>query len=364
MPLKLHVVVHGAGPAFIREPGCPCARCAEPQLPEHPSPQDMADLLAWVRQAHTAASLVIEQDGVAIDHTLIDIGMGVMNNLALPTPAHNQPISRLLVTHGHLDHIAGLDGLTHSLEKARQAGDFAAGEQPWPLPVFTTRHTWQNYIGPNPDNPAKGGFMRWSHERMQFEDLTDAALSLSAVELHPALLVTPIPAEHLAGSVNYLFEFWPSGSQTQGDPIRVACCWDLHHFPAGQPGNFWKGVELDPLSGALAEKMRDLSLLLIEMTHWRPGPGHISFEGEPDGYGVRDLITAWQPEATRIMHYSGWNDRHLPDGTWTRGEAATRNVNPATGPVSDHHLRRALHAALDAPSNIDIAQPAMTLTFG
>jgi hypothetical protein len=371
MSLTLHIVIHGAGPAFIREVGCPCVRCAEPALPEQPAPQDLADLLAWARQAHTAASLVIEADGVVIDHTLIDCGMGVMNNLAaLPTPARNQPIHRILFTHGHFDHIAGLDGLMWSMDAARIAGDFAADEQPWPLPIWTTRHTWERYIGPNPADPADGGFLRRNHERLSFTDLTDAALGLAAMELHPALLVTPIPAEHLDGGVNFLFEFWPSGSQAEGDPIRVACCWDLIRYPAGRPKEYWQDVQLDPFSGPLFNLLHGADLVLIEMTNWRRGWGHITFEprpaqddGTPASYGVRDLITAWEPGATRIVHYSGWGDRLQPDHTWLRGEAAAHNVNPASGPVSDRQLRRALHAALGS-IDIDIAQPGMTLTFG
>lgn len=376
MPLKLHVVVHGAGPAFIRQPGCPCVRCAEPELPDAPTPRDLADLLAWVRQAHTSASLVIEEDGNAIDHTLVDIGMGVMNNLAaLPTPARNQPISRVLITHGHLDHIAGLDGLLHALENGRQAGDFTRDEQPWPLPIFTTRHTWQHFIGPNPTNPVEAGMLqRSATNRLRFTDVTDAALELAALELHPALLVTPIPAEHLAGGVNYLFEFWPSGQQAEGQAIRVALCWDLLAFPAGRATDFWQEVQLEPASDPLRERMRDLDLLLVEMTNWRTRKGHICFESSPappemergnaNTYGVRDLVELWQPHATRIVHYSGWNDRQLADGTWQGGEAAAHNVNPANGPVSDRHLRRAMRAALGETVDIDIAQPGMVLSFG
>ena len=366
MSLKLHVVVHGAGPAFIREPGCPCVRCAEPQLSAKPAPQDVADLLAWARQAHTAVSLVIEDHGIAVDHTLVDCGMGVVNNLAaLATPAQGQPVTRALITHGHLDHIAGLDGLLHSLDKARQAGDFSADEQPLPLPIYTTRRTWQRYLGPNPEQPDDGGMLRRAPDKLRFVDVTDAARNLTPIELHPALAVTPIPAEHLDGGVNYLCEFWPEGQLGQGRMVRVGLCWDLWAFPAGRPADYWQGIALDPLSGKLHERMRDLDLLLVEMTNWRPGKGHISFEGDPQvGYGVRDLIVAWQPKQTRIVHYSGWDDRRQPDGTWLTGEAAAHNGNPAQGPVSDRHLRRALRAATDAAMTIDIAQPGMVVAFG
>ena len=373
MPLKLHVVIHGAGPAFMRQPGCPCVRCAEPVLPESPTPRDVADLLAWARQAHTAASLVIEEDGLAIDHTLVDIGMGVMQNLAaLPTPARNQPISRVLITHGHLDHIAGLDGLVHSLANGLEAGDFTAAEQPWPLPVYTTRHTWQRYIGPNADDPTNAGMLHRSANRMAHVDVTDAALGLAALELHPALLVTPIPAEHLDGGVNYLFEFWPSGQQGDGPSLRIALCWDLLAYPAGQSTDFWQEVQLDPAADPLLNRMHDVDLLVVEMTNWRTRKGHICFEGAPTPtaeatlphYGVRDLIDLWQPQATRIVHYAGWNDRQQADGTWHNGEATAHNVNPANGPVSDRHLRRAMRAALGETVDIDIAQAGMVMTFG
>ncbi len=366
MALKLHVVIHGAGPAFVREPGCPCVRCAEPQLSHKPSPQDVADLLAWARGAHTSASLVIEDDGIAVDHTLVDCGMGVMNNLAaLATPAKGQPVSRVLITHGHLDHIAGLDGLLHSLKKAREAGDFTEDEQPLPLPLYTTRRTWERYLGPSPEHPEDAGILHRAHEHLRFTDVTEAARDLTPLALHPALEVTPIPAEHLDGGVNYLCAFWPSGQRGRGAALRVGLCWDLWAFPAARPTDYWAGITLDPRAGTLHERMAGLDLLLVEMTNWRPAGGHISLEGDLQvGYGVRDLIAVWGPQRTRIMHYSGWNDRQGADGAWLRGEAAARNGNPAQGPVSDRHLRRALSAAQPEGATVDIGQAGMTLTLG
>jgi hypothetical protein len=364
MTLTLHVVLHGTGPAFIRMPGCPCARCAEPIIPAKPKPQDLADLLAWARQAHTAASLVIERDGVATDHTLVDCGMGVVNNLAaLPTPARNQPIHRVLLTHSHLDHMAGLDGLLHALSLGRRAKDFAQGEQPWPLPVFATTTTYRRAMALITDQPQGPGTVRHT-------DITAAARDLRPIALHPALRVTPIPVEHFHDSVNFLCEFWPSGTIGDGPAIRVALCWDMLAFPAGNTEDVWQGVALDPHAGRLHGLMRELDLLAIEMTNWRPAGGHIAFEGgaykksgAPTGYGVRDLLAWWQPKKTRIVHYSGWNDRQAPDGSWLGGGAVTRNANPANGPVSDRDLRRALHAVLGPEFAIDLAQPGQVISL-
>lgn len=373
MPLKLHVVIHGAGPAFMRQPGCPCVRCAEPVIPATPTQQDFIDLLAWSRQAHTAASLVIERDGLAVDHTLVDCGMGVMQNLAaLPTPARDQPITRVLLTHGHLDHVAGLDGLVHTLQMARTAGDFTADEQPWPLPVWSTRRTWANLTANAADQPTASGIMRGVAGEIRHHDLTEAALRLDEIPLHPALTVTPIPVEHYQDSVNYLFTFWPAGQVGDGDPVRVALCWDLLAFPAHRKGEVWQQTDLHPQADPLLSMLRGVDFLAVEMTTWRPAPmGHISFEGgitkktrEPTGYGVRDLLAWWQPKHARIVHYSGWDDRKLSDGTWQSGEAAAHNVNPATGPVSDKHLRRALRAALGAEHDVDIAHAGNVFTFG
>src|SRR5579884_253931 len=217
MSLKLHVVFHGAEPAFMRMPGCPCVRCREPEPPPNPTQRDFAHLLAWLRQAHTSASLVVEQDGVVVDHTLVDVGMGVVNNLvALPTPARGQPVTRLLLTHGHMDHIGGLDGLLYSLELARRSGDLAPDAQPWPLPIYATRLTWQRCVGPNPEDPTHPGHFYQNSHQMAHVDITDAARSLTPIALHPALSVTPIPVEHYHDSVNYLFTFWPSGRQGEG----------------------------------------------------------------------------------------------------------------------------------------------------
>ena len=366
MALKLHVVVHGSGASTLRDPGCPCPRCVEPVLPASPSPQDYGDLLAWVRQANTSVSLVIEEDGVAIDHTLVDCGLGVVSNLAaLPTPARGQPVTRVLLTHGHMDHIGGLPVLLFSLQKARMADDFAPAEQPWPLPIFATRRTWRERVGADPGDPARGGILRGDLDALHYTDLTEAARDLIPIALHPALQAWAIPAEHVLDSVNFRFAFWPSGIAGQGPVLRFACCWDLDHFPTGSAGEAWDGIMLNPAEGPLRDLMQDLDLLLIEMTNWRPRAGHLSFERDEAGGrpGVRDLLEWWQPRMTRIMHYSGWFDRHLPDGTWQRGDAAAHNVNPATGPVADRHLRRALRAALDAPE-VDVAQPGMALTFG
>jgi hypothetical protein len=371
MSLKLHVVIHGASPAFMRLPGCPCPRCLEPTMPASPTSQDYADLLAWSRQAHTSASLVIEEDGVAIDHTLVDIGMGVLNNLsAIATPARGQPITRLLLTHGHLDHIGGLDGLLYTLELARLAGDFVPDEQPWPLPVYATRQTWQRCVAVNPEQPTQPGYFYQLQDKMTHIDITDAASELMALELHPALLVTPIPVEHHYDSVNYLFTFWPSGQQGDGDPIRIALCWDLLAYPDGRPSDVWQGVTLDPRREPLIDLMYGVDLLVIEMNSWRSAPiPHTSFVGglvpvtsAPVGYGVRDLITTWQPRLTRIVHYSGWSDRHQADDTWLSGADAANNIDPARGPVLDRDLRVALQAGLGADVAVDVAYPGEVIT--
>jgi|GEM_PF-4601364 len=368
MSLRLHVVFHGSGPAFIRNPGCQCVRCLLPMPTPDAAPQEYADLLAWVHQANTSASLIIEDDGVAIDHTLVDCGLGVVRNLAsLPTPAQGQPINRILLTHGHLDHVIGLDNLLYSLRTGRKSGDFDPAKQPFPLPVYTTLKSWRHGVGYDSESPITSGFLRHVETLMEHIDITDAALSLAAIELHPALIATPIPTEHAPGSVNYLFEFWPDG-QGEGRPIRIALCWDLMAYPAERESDLWQGMNLDPFTGPLYDLMGDLDLLAIEMTTWRPHrtkhigfTGGMSKDGIDTGYGVRALLEAWQPRQTRIVHYSGNEDRHQPDDTWTIGDALTTNVDPALGPVSDAMLRTALHDHLPVDFAIDIAYPGEIL---
>jgi Beta-lactamase superfamily domain len=370
MSLRLYVIFHGSGSAFYRMMGCPCPRCLPPELPESPSPQDYTDLLAWSNQAHTSASLLIEADGRIVDHTLIDCGMGVVDNIvALPTPARGQPINRVLITHGHLDHVIGLDPLVHGLRAATKAGDLTATQQPSPLPIYCTRKTWSNCIAENPDKPAESGFLRHIQKHLHHVDITDAARSLDNIVLHPALRAVPVPVEHFHDSVNYVFEFFPSGTIDDGDPIRIALCWDLMAYPNGRTQDVWSDILLDPFAEPMTELMSNLDLLAIEMTTWKASRiGHISFEDTtywrtdaPLGYGAKSLIQAWRPRQTRIVHYSGWDDRLMPDKTWVQGEEAFRNRDPLRGPVSDGDLRIALRLALGPDLPVDVAQPGETL---
>ena len=368
MSMQLHLTLHGTGAAFWRKPGCPCDRCQPPVVGA-----ELSDLLSWEHQAHTAASLVITEDGVAIDHTLIDCGQGVVPNLVgLDSPARGVPLNRVLVTHGHFDHIAGLDGLLHGIQMNRKAGDWSRAAQPWPLPIFATRQTWERTIGANPTAPEHGGHFRYMLDVMHHVDVTPAARAQQSIQLHPALSVQPIPVEHYLDSVHYRFTFWPSGAAGQGQPVHLALCWDLMAYPAGRPADVWRSVTLHPGSGWLHEQMTGLDLLVIEMTTWRGvNGGHLGFLGpattvaaEPGAYGVRALVEQWRPRMTRVVHYDGWDDRQQSDGTWSGADVLRGNTDPARGPVRDGALRVALRAALSPGLEIDVGVPNATITLG
>ncbi len=369
--MRAHIIFHGTGPAFFHNPGCPCVRCQPPALPDPPTVTALAEVLRWSRQAHTAASLLLEEDGVIVDHTLIDCGMGVVQNLAtLPTPARGAIIQRVLLTHGHLDHIAGLDSLLVSLRLGRKAGDIPAS-QPWPLPIYSTKRTWRERVGANPTNPTEHGMFHYLEKVLRHNDITDAAQARAPIRLHPALTVQPIPVEHYLDSVHYLFTFWPSGTIGAGQPRRIALCWDLAAYPAGRSDDVWQGIALDPRQGWLADQMAGVDLLAIESTTWRStNPGHIGFTGpatryqqDHDAYGVIDLLRAWQPRLARIVHYDGWDDRLNARGEWSHGEDVRLNRDPACGPVTDEDLRRALRAAVARGQEIDVATPGEVITI-
>lgn len=370
MSYRLHVIFNGSSSAFMRYMGCSCARCSLPVLNDAFGAESVSDARALALMAHTSASLVIEDEqGDVVDHTVVDCGNNVANNLiAIPTPAQHQPISRVLLTHGHLDHMIGLDPLIYPIAVGLKSGCLDASRQPWPLPVYTTSQTWMKTIGNNPADPMNSGHLKHLLHRMTHIDMTDAAYMLSPITLHPALTVTPVPVEHFLDSVHYLFEFWPSGHVGDGKSVKIAICWDLMAYPDGRPGDVWQGKRLHPQTDPLLSLFSNVDLLAIEMTSWHPKPiGHIAFmdsmlmrQRELVGYGIRHILDWWRPKSTSIVHYSGHED--IPKQTSM--ETIRANHDPAYGPVSDTDLRLALQQAAGELTSINVAQPGQTTTFG
>ena len=100
--MNYSIVVNGLGHAFLREFGCPCARCRQGQ-----------------RMANTSASIIAtdEENGKIIWHALVDVGLGVVTSLCdLATP-DDARLDWLLFTHWHPDHSLVLNRLCETLRR-------------------------------------------------------------------------------------------------------------------------------------------------------------------------------------------------------------------------------------------------------
>jgi hypothetical protein len=286
MSSQVVIRLNGVSHAFLREFGCPCCRCSG----NGPI-------------ANTSASLIILKDGRVVYHILFDCGFGVVESLR---SAGLQSLSSIFCTHGHFDHVAGLNFL---LEGARRH------DVPTPVTIFATRPAWEmgpahhfGYLAAGPE-PR----MRW-HEITEPENL-DAPWSVD-LGLDVGLRVTAVPVWHgkvARGAVIFVVEF-DSGS-ISGGRHKAILGWDLLHliprYPvedrdAGyQPPNEFPDATTGQLTDDHRRLFQDADLLLLEGNTRFPKPstGHTSIEA-----GLRFLVPAIRAQMTRFVHFSGHED--------------------------------------------------------
>jgi ribonuclease BN (tRNA processing enzyme) len=309
--VKLEIRLNGVLGAFQREPGCPCPRCTDPDK---------------TQRANTSASVILRRGDKLLEHHLVDVGLGVVESITEfggPWPIHS-----IILTHAHFDHVAGIDWLTNSLCRARDSGVIT--NQPQPIPVFCATGTWK--------------FGLLDHFPYLVPKKLEHRLITLGTEFSPGeftgLTLTPLPVVHFKDSVIYILQFWSNPEQKVGHPpdYKAILCWDLLRFT--QNGDTKATSEHDHQPG-LDEShalLFNANLLLIESNTWNPHPEtrHISYSE------VRPLIEAWKPEATRIIHYSGWEDRPTQNDP-----IYTTNTDPGQGPVSSANLQTAIQKAGD-----------------
>ncbi|MBN1491455.1 MAG: MBL fold metallo-hydrolase [Phycisphaerae bacterium] len=222
------------------------------------------------RVANTSFSLLQWEGETLVRHTLIDIGLGVMQSL-LEFEAQRgvHVVHEVLITHPHFDHFAGLDWLAHSIALNEQAG------QPRPLPIYATLQGW--YIGPGRVFPYLTDKGRVEHVGVKPGEPFNLG----------GLRITPAAVQHSSsapGAVAYVAEWL----DTDGDgPKKIIVTGDFLNV-ADENDPLWKGADV----------------CFMESLTWNPNPeaGHQCVLD-----GLR-RIKKWAPRRTYLVHYSGFDD--------------------------------------------------------
>ena len=319
--VELAVRLNGVLPAFRQEPGCGCARCADPDLGQN---------------GNTSVSIILKRTGKAFEHHLVDAGLGVVDNLV--KFGGPWPLDSIVLTHGHFDHVCGLDNLVGSLARSAKSGQLPG--QRIPLPAWCTPGTW--LAGPKghfsflcPEDPAN---RKMEHR----EVLTGNQFSPGQ---YGGLVFTALPVVHHKDSVIYVVEFWrePSARERGEKPdAKIVLCWDLLRFlRPDDTGHHEFKPELTETSGLF----RNANLLIMGINTWNPRPTthHLSYtEAKP-------LIEMWRPGRLAFVHYSGAEDQAA--GT----PIDPQNSNPTKGSVTAADLERAIAGDLGTQASVGYA---------
>jgi ribonuclease BN (tRNA processing enzyme) len=319
--VELELWFNGVLAAFRREPGCSCARCNDPDVRQN---------------GNASVSLILKRDGNVVEHHLIDVGQGVVENLvAFGAPL---PVSSISLTHAHFDHIAGLDHLVGSLARAAKSGQLPG--QRIPIPLHATPKTWE--AGPQAHFPF---FMAPDPSKQKVVHRRVVPGSRFVPGEYPGLALTALPVVHYKDSVIYVVEFWrdPKDQENGAKPnAKILLCWDLMRFLGpGDTHHHQYKAELTETCGLL----RDADLLVMEINTWHPRPSthHISYtEAKP-------LIELWNPNRVAFLHYSGAED--LPEGM----PVDPQNTDPTRGPVAAADLQRAIARDLGTKASVGYA---------
>jgi phosphoribosyl 1,2-cyclic phosphodiesterase len=255
------------------------------------------------RQANTSFSLVQWRGGEMVRHTVIDAGMGIAPSLLELEHRHGVPVvHELLLSHGHFDHVAGIDWLATSIAYNGRA------DQPRPLAVHASPGCWRT--GPQLFFPYL--LERGRARHLPLEPGREVVLG--------DVRVTPFAVDHKASAPGALGFVVRHG----GRKIVLTC--DFLRIPA----------EDDPL-------FQGADVCFMEATNWHPKPeiGHTS---------VLDnlaLLRKWRPRRTYFVHYSGLFDRkHTGD--------------PINGPMALTRLQKEIDR-LRGDLDVQVARHGMIL---
>jgi hypothetical protein len=162
------------------------------------------------------------------------------------------------------------------------------------------------------------------------------------------LEVKQVEVKHWKRSVVHVLTLHTASN---GEPVKVCALFDI--------GDFHPGDSEAARSGHCAENpiFNGAHLLIAEANQWgERKTGHISAER------LSELIAAWSPAQTRIVHASGAEDMldpNSPADYWRRAEAGEM-IHPSAGPVPRGVLTAAMQARL---AGLGYAQP-LTVAAG
>lgn len=294
--------------------------------------------------ANTSISLIIRREGAVSENILFDCGEGVVASM-VAYGLHQ--VTRCFLTHSHIDHIVGLDGL---MVTQRASGGVC------PLPLYCTGGTWQD--GPAGRFPwlcglpvARSPYARpLAHPpepMLDFHPLVP--FQPIDLDLGIRLRVTPVPVYHGASSVEPVIFIVEFGDAAAGTYHKLGFFWDMIHFIPRYP---WEAAD-DLYIGSCAAAdgwlpehetlFAGLEEVFIDSSFITP----ISYiSHRPLSATLGELLPRLLPSRAWVIHY---------DGTLDPG-----------GPLTPDQMRRWIaenRSACPSAMAIDLAEHGMTLVY-
>ncbi len=288
--MNYSLVVNGTGNAFLQEFGCPCPRCA-----------DRKSL------ANMSVSILRRNDGRIVWHTLVDVGLGVVNSLLNTFSPDEARVDWLLFTHWHPDHSLEVNRLGETMRRtARRRGQ-----------KFVRIPTW-----------CRGGTGKWLARNYSYEWyrclegrpseeseppgslLVPIALGAEGIE------ITPLSVSHAGADINP-----ESFKETRFNSAcfiirtgrkKTVLLWDLDNK------NNWIVSPETEAQKKTVEALRGADHLFIDCFSWTVeevvgvNTGHLSFAT------VRRYAKVLQPKETLLVHMGGHEESEgNPGWGWT-----------------------------------------------
>jgi len=282
------ITVNGSGHSFLREFGCPCARCKQTD-----------------HVANTSVSITKRDPGGKhiVWHALIDVGLGVVTSLCnffRPTDAR---LDWLLFTHWHPDHSLELNRLCETTRRAAR----------YQSEPFTAIPTW-----------CRNGTAQWLKKTYSYEwyrcldpRISDESASpgtiLDSVPIDlPDVKITPISVSHYSADidpVNVKVRRYSSASfVVETETKKAVLLWDIDN------NNDWIINPSTDEQVRTATLLSDADHLFIDCFTWAVeevkgyNTGHTSFST------VKRYVKALTPRETLLMHISGHEEGTGNDG--------------------------------------------------